>query len=90
MISPKFCNAYESFRQINFTVAICWAAGKGLGLLLVDLVLTQVKKEQAKRASLRFTEKKMQGLLESLRRVFKKLNVQQSEHFLEFLQNLLF
>ena len=71
-------------------MAIRWAAGKGLGLLLVDLVLTQVKKEQAKRASLRFTEKKMQGLLESLRRVLKKVNVQQSEHFLEFLQNLLF
>ena len=71
-------------------MAIRWAARKGLGLLLVDLVLTQVKKEQAKRASLRFTEKKMQGLLESLRRVLKKVNVQQSEHFLEFLQNLLF
>ena len=39
-------------------MAIRWAARKGLGLLLVDLVLTQVKKEQAKRASLRFTEKK--------------------------------
>ena len=36
------------------------------------------------------TEKKIQGLLESLRRVLKTLNVQQSEHFLEFLQNLLF
>ena len=72
MISPKSGNAYECYRQINFAVAIRWAAGKGLGLLLVDLVLTQVKKEQAKRTSLRFTEKKMQGLLESLRRVLKK------------------
>ena len=90
MISPKSWNAYECFRQINFTVAICWAAGKGLDLLQVDLVLTRVKKEQAKWASLRSRKKKIQGLLESLRRVLKKLNVQQSEHFLEFLQNLFF
>ena len=32
MISPKSWNAYECFRQINFAVAICWAAGKGLDL----------------------------------------------------------
>ena len=89
MINPKFCNAYESFRQINFAVAIRWAAGKGLDLLQVDLVLTQVKKERAKQASLR-SRKKNQGLLEGLRRVLKKLNVQQSEYFLEFLQNVLF
>ena len=38
-------------------MAICWAAGKGLDLLQVDLVLTQVKKEQAKRASLRSRKK---------------------------------
>ena len=88
MIRPKFWNAYECFRQINFAVAICWAAGKGLDLLQVNLVLTRVKKERAKRASFRSREKK--GLLEGLRRVLKKLNVQQPEHFLEFLQNLLF
>ena len=50
------------------------AAGKGLDLLQVDLVLTRVKKERAKRASLRSRKKKIQGLLESLRRVLKKLN----------------
>ena len=33
-----------------------------------------MKKEQAKRASLRSRKKKIQGLLESLRRVLKKLN----------------
>ena len=49
MISPKSWNAYECFRQINFTVAICWAAGKGLDLLQVDLVLTQVEIEVAKK-----------------------------------------
>ena len=46
------------------------------------------EKKRAKRASFRSREKK--GLLEGLRRVLKKLNVQQPEHFLEFLQNLLF
>ena len=71
-------------------MAICWAVGKGLDLLQVDLVLTWVKKERAKRASLRPQKKKIQGLLEGLRRILKKLNVQQSEHFLEFLQNFLF
>ena len=53
-------------------MAICWAAGKGLDLLQVDLVLTRVKKEQAKQASLRFTAKKIQRLLESLKKSLKK------------------
>ena len=44
-------------------MAICWAAGKGLDLLQVDLVLTRVKKERAKGASLRSRKKKIQELL---------------------------
>ena len=53
-------------------MAIRWVAGKGLDLLQVDLVLTRVKKEQAKRASLRSRKKKIQGLLLLLLRKSKK------------------
>ena len=49
-----------------------------------------VEKRASEASFIEVAEKKIQGLLESLRRVLKKLNVQQSEHFLEFLQNLLF
>ena len=49
------------------------------------------EKRESKVSFIAVVEKKNhQGLLESLRRVLKKLNVQQSDHFLEFLQNLLF
>ena len=48
------------------------------------------EKRASEASFIEVAEKKIQGLLESLRRVLKKLNVQQSEHFLEFLQNLLF
>ena len=72
-------------------MAICWAARKGLDLLQVDLDSSYPGEKRAGKASfIEVAEKKIQGVLESLRRVLKKLNVQQSEHFLEFLQNLLF
>ena len=90
MISPNFWNAYEYFRQTNFAVPICWAARKGLDLLQVDLDLTRAKKRANEVTFIEFTEKKYKGLLESLRRVLKKLKVRQSEHFLGFLENLLF
>ena len=48
------------------------------------------EKRASEASFIEVVEKKIQGLLESLRRVLKKLNVQQSEHFLELLQNLLF
>ena len=48
------------------------------------------EKRESKASFIEVAEKKIQGLLEGLRRVLKILNVQQSEHFLEFLQNLLF
>ena len=47
------------------------------------------EKRKSKASFIQVAEKR-KGLLEGLRRVFKKLNVQQPEHFLEFLQNLLF
>ena len=47
------------------------------------------EKRKSKASFIHVAEKR-KGLLEGLRRVFKKLNVQQPEHFLEFLQNLLF
>ena len=74
-------------------MAICWAAGKGLDLqrLATSRPSSYPGEKRASEASfIEVAEKKIQGLLESLRRVLKKLNVQQSEHFLEFLQNLLF
>ena len=48
------------------------------------------EKRKSKASFTQVAEKKIQGILEGLRRVLKKLNVQQPEHFLEFLQNLLF
>ena len=47
------------------------------------------EKRKSKASFIQVAEKR-KGLLEGLRRVLKKLNVQQPEHFLEFLQNLLF
>ena len=91
MISLKFCHAYEYFRQINFAVAICWAAGKGLDLLQVDLVLTRVKKERAKRASLRSRKKNSRTFRMSKKGLKKtKCPACSQNIFLEFLQNFLF
>ena len=47
------------------------------------------EKRKSKASFIQVAEQR-KGLLEGLRRVLKKLNVQQPEHFLEFLQNLLF
>ena len=47
------------------------------------------EKRKSKASFIQVAEKR-KGLLKGLRRVLKKLNVQQPEHFLEFLQNLLF